>query len=189
MNQLSTLLSLLYYIGTLSIFIVAVVYPHYWVVYANRPIYEIVSYSNYSIIVSVDAKDSDCFRIMDNEIALERLKFVNEINTWLVLFFTICDWIIMMICSIGAVIIFYKAKKDPHSVDHVKAHIFIEFLSIVSLLVISPLSYPSLIDDYSDCLDDNPLMRYDFYNFFCLKKKTLLLSFRAKLFIRLLSKL
>ena len=162
---METFLSILYYLGTLSIFIVAVVYPKYWLVYANRPIYEIINYADYSTIVSNQAKDIDCFRIMNPHIASERLKFANEINTWFVLFFTVCDWIFMMFCSVGAVIVFYKTRTNPESIDKVKAHMFIEFLSLVSLLVISPLSYPSLIDNYEECLDDNPFMRYDFFLF------------------------
>lgn len=162
---METLISALYYLGTLSIFVVAVVYPQYWAAYANRPTYELVNYSNYSTIVSTEAKGLECYRIMDPYMAQERLKFANEINTWFVLFFTICDWIFMMFCSVGAMFIFYKSKKNPGNPNTVKAHIFIEFLSLVSLLVISPLSYPSLIDDYADCLDDNPFMRYDFFLF------------------------
>ena len=69
----------------------------------------------------------------------------------------------MMVCSIGAIIVFYRTQSNPGSSERVHAHIFIEFLSLVSLLVISPLSYPALIDDYEECLDDNPLMRYDIF--------------------------
>lgn len=158
-------LSILYYLGTLSVFIVAVTYPQYWAAYAYRPTYQIMSYSNYSMIVSTDSSDFECLRIINPLIAEERLKFVNEINTWFVLFFTVCDWIIMMVCSIGAMIVFYKTTTDPGSIDKVKAHMLIEFLSLVSLLLISPLSYPSLIDNYEDCLEDNPFMLYGVFLF------------------------
>jgi hypothetical protein len=30
-------------------------------------------------------------------------------------------------------------------------------------MFISPLSYPALIDDYSECLDNNPFMKYDIF--------------------------
>ena len=31
------------------------------------------------------------------------------------------------------------------------------------MLIFSPLSYPAIIDDYSTCLDDNLLMKYNIY--------------------------
>jgi hypothetical protein len=162
-------LSISYFLGTFSVLIIVISYPQSWITYANRPIYEIINYSNYSTIVSVLAKENDCYRIMDPNVALQRLEFANEINTWLVLFFTVSDWILMIFCSLGALIIFCQSRNDDSSdrikSDRIKSHILIEFLSLVSLLIISPLSYPALIDDYEDCLDNNPFMRYDVFIF------------------------
>lgn len=181
-------LSILYYLGTLSIITVVVTYPDYWIKYANRPVYVInelsstnlnSSYlSNYTIVspelLGNESAQASCYRFNDLDVALERLKFANTINTWFVLFFTICDWIFMIICSLGAMLIFYKSNTDPESIDKVKFHIFIESLSLISLIFISPLSYPALIDDYDQCLNNNPFMVYNiflgiqFFFFVCL---------------------
>lgn len=181
-------LSILYYLGTLSIITVVVTYPEYWIKYANRPVYEIYDLShnelnssglsNYTIVspelLHNESAQAECYVFNDLNVALERLKFANSINTWFVLFFTVCDWIFMIICSLGAMLIFYKTNTDPESIDKVKFHIFIESLSLISLIFISPLSYPALIDNYDSCVNNNPFMVYDiflgiqFFFFICL---------------------
>ena len=171
-------ISLLYYLGTLSIITVVVTYPQYWVKYAFRPEYqiseiseELLSSTNSTLnitlvsptILNNESAQISCHRFTSLKEAQERLRFANSINTWFVLFFTICDWIIMIICSLGAILIFYKFNSDPENEERVKFHIFIESLSLISLIFISPLSYPALIDDYDECLDNNPFMRYDIF--------------------------
>lgn len=189
-------LAILYYLGTLSIITVVVTYPEYWIKYANRPVYEIYDlshyemnsseFSNYTIVsqelLHNESAQAECYIFNDLNVALERLKFANSINTWFVLFFTVCDWIFMIICSLGAMLIFYKTNTDPESIDKVKFHIFIESLSLISLIFISPLSYPALIDDYDKCLNNNPFMVYDiflgiqFFFFICLGFSGLMLA-------------
>ena len=42
-------LSILYYLGTLSIITVVVTYPDYWIKYANRPVYVINDLSHHNL--------------------------------------------------------------------------------------------------------------------------------------------
>ncbi|CAG9311744.1 unnamed protein product [Blepharisma stoltei] len=158
-----TLLSIAYSAATFSTFYIFFTYPIAWINYAERPEYEVVNYTNYSTVIAEESGNFTCTLYMDYKDAEDRMKFANDINTWYVLGFAFCDYILMVTCAIGSIVYWYYVIKDPNDKQNLKRHIVVELLALVSLLIISPLSYPALIDDYKMCMDDNLLMRYGYF--------------------------
>ncbi|OMJ81390.1 hypothetical protein SteCoe_18184 [Stentor coeruleus] len=156
------MLPALYYMSTISIIYLLFRYPKYWAIYMNRPDYEIRQIDTYLVISAVNTTSNDCFRIMSEKDAISRLQFANNINTELVISFAVVDWIIVLIGGVASTILWYKSRHTP-SVKLLRQHTIVEIIGLLSLLAFSPLSYPAVIDTYSDCLDDNWLMKYNNY--------------------------
>lgn len=159
----STILSVLYSLATLMTTFIFISYPVDYYYYSQRPIYEIKNFTDYSIVVAEKAENTSCKRYMNYNDAVDRLRFANDINTFYVIFFAMFDYLIMMLCAVGSIAFWFYVLCDPQDKKRLRWHLIIEILELFTLLIISPLSYPSLIDDYKDCLDDNLLMSYGLF--------------------------
>ena len=156
------MLDLVYYLSSISVVYILITYPMSWDLYYNRPVYEVENYGNFSVLVSVNGTAEDCFRLMSEADATDRLKFTNGISTELVLVLSGVDWVLIFVGGIASTVLWYRSRHTP-TAGLIRKHSILEAMGLVSLLVFSPLCYPAIVDDYSQCLDDNILMKYNIY--------------------------